>query len=102
MTFHAGIRFDRYEILSRLALGGMADVWLGTYSSGNGFVEHVAVKTILPELAGSPLFVALFEREQRIAIGLNHPNVVPAPDLGGHHGTRYIAMEDIPTPTPRH
>src|SRR5262249_59841772 len=101
MTFHAGIRFDRYEILSRLALGGMADVWLGTYASGNGFVEHVAVKTILPELAGSPLFVALFEREQRVAIGLNHPNVVPALDFGEHDGTRYMAMEYIPGRTLR-
>ena len=43
MAFHAGIRFDRYEILSRLALGGMADVWLGVYSSANGYTEQVAV-----------------------------------------------------------
>jgi serine/threonine-protein kinase len=95
MTFRAGIRFARYEIVSRLALGGMADVWLGLYSGAGGYTEPVAVKTILPELAGSPLITELFERESRIAINLDHPNVVPALDFGEHDGTRYIAMEYI-------
>src|SRR5262249_51703701 len=46
----AGMRIDRYQIVTRLALGGVAEVWLGLVSGAAGFRKQVAVKTILPEL----------------------------------------------------
>ncbi len=82
-----------YSIVSRLATGGMAELFLGKRTGPNGFERPIAVKRILPHLARQPAFVAMFLDEARIAARLSHPNIVKVEDLGQADGELYMAME---------
>lgn len=83
----------RYEILGRLATGGMAEVWLARSKGMAGFEKLVVIKTILPQLAQNPQFVSMFVNEGRLAAMLSHPNCVQIFDLGQEGDVLYIAME---------
>ena len=83
----------RYQVLGRLATGGMAEVWLARSVGIAGFEKLVVLKTILPELASNPQFVAMFVNEARLAAMLSHPNCVQIFDLGQEGDCLYIAME---------
>lgn len=89
-------RLGRYEVIDRLAVGGMAEVFVG-YERGIGGLERLAVvKRILPQLAALPAFVSMFMDEARFVALINHPNVVKIFELEeDEHGTPYIAMEFI-------
>jgi serine/threonine-protein kinase len=84
---------SRYQVLGRLATGGMAEVWLARSVGIAGFEKLVVVKTILPHLARSQQFVTMFINEARLAAMINHPNCVQIFDLGEEGDTLYIAME---------
>ncbi|MDP3153304.1 MAG: serine/threonine-protein kinase [Archangium sp.] len=86
-------KLARYEVLGRLATGGMAEVWLARSLGMAGFEKLVVLKTILPTLAQSPQFVAMFVNEGRLAAMLSHPNCVQIFDLGQEGDWLYIAME---------
>ncbi len=86
-------KLARYEVLGRLATGGMAEVWLARSLGVAGFEKLVVIKTILPALAQSPQFVAMFVNEARLAAMLSHPNCVQIFDLGQEGDWLYIAME---------
>lgn len=86
---------SRYEIVGRLATGGMAEVWLARAKGIAGFEKLVVVKTILPRLAEDPRFVQQFVNEARLAALLGHPNCVQIFDLGQEGTTPFIAMEFI-------
>ncbi|MBL8915844.1 MAG: serine/threonine protein kinase [Archangium sp.] len=88
-------QLSRYEVLGRLATGGMAEVWLARALGVAGFEKLVVVKTILPNLANDPSFVTMFVNEGRLAARLNHPNCVQIFDLGHENGVLYLAMEYI-------
>src|SRR5689334_17739652 len=66
-----------YQVVRKLAEGGMAELFLARGSEG-----VVAVKRILPQYASAPDFVAMFEDEARIAARLDHPNIARALALG--------------------
>lgn len=83
---------DRYEIVSEIARGGMADVYLARDSKLD---RPVALKVLSPELSRDPAFVERFRREAQSAAGLNHPNIVGIFDWGQEHGTSFIVMEYI-------
>ena len=83
---------DRYEIVSEIAHGGMADVYLARDSKLD---RPVALKVLSPELSRDPSFVERFRREAQSAAGLNHPNIVGIFDWGQEHGTSFIVMEYI-------
>jgi serine/threonine-protein kinase len=85
----------KYQLLGRLATGGMAHVWLARSMGPAGFQKLVVLKTILPHLAEDPRWVDMFFHEARVAALLNHPNCVQIFDLGEDNGTPYIAMEFI-------
>jgi len=85
----------RYELLKRLAIGGMAEVFLARQSGPVGFTKLVVLKRILPQLAAQPRFVNMFLDEARLAARFNHPNVVQIYDLGRENDAFYIAMEYI-------
>jgi serine/threonine protein kinase len=87
--------FGKYELLERLAVGGMGEIYLAKQGSKTGIVRHVIVKTLLPENRDSEKFVQQFLDEARIAATLNHPNVVGLIEVGEHEGTIFIAMEYI-------
>ncbi len=82
----------RYEILSRLGVGGMAEVVL---ARDRALGRLVALKLLAPALAGDPLFVERFRREATAIASLNHPGVVVIYDHGVAEGQPYIAMEYV-------
>jgi eukaryotic-like serine/threonine-protein kinase len=87
--------FGKYQLLKKLATGGMAEVWLARQTGIEGFNRHIVVKRILAHLAEDPEFVAMFLQEARIASRFNHPNIAQIYDLGENSGTFFIAMEFI-------
>jgi serine/threonine-protein kinase len=86
--------FGRYEILGRLAFGGMAEIFLARESSGAG-ARHVVIKRVLPNVADDAKFVEMFLNEARLAIQLNHPNICHIYEFGDLEGSYFIAMEWI-------
>jgi serine/threonine-protein kinase len=83
----------RYEVLSRIGAGGMADVYL---ARDQLLGRQVAVKLLHHRFAEDQEFVERFRREASSAAGLSHPNVVAIFDRGEWDGTYYIAMEYLP------
>ncbi len=88
-----GTRLGKYEIIKRLATGGMAEIFLARVSGLPGFQKMVVIKRILPQLATKTDFVEMFLDEARIAATLQHPNVVQMYDVGVVEGNYFIAME---------
>jgi len=85
----------KYELVSRLAMGGMAELFLAREKGMAGLERLVVIKRILPHLSHQKSFVEMFLREARIAARLNHPNIVNIYDLNTSEGAYYIAMEYI-------
>jgi serine/threonine protein kinase len=88
-----GTVLDRYEIVRHVARGGMGSIWLARFEGKHGFTKHVAVKTIVPELAENPQFHAMFLEEARISAKLAHANVAQVLDVGEHGSIVYIVFE---------
>jgi serine/threonine-protein kinase len=91
----APLRLGPYELLRRLATGGMAEVYLARRAGPHGFQKTVAVKRILPQFARDPDFVAMFVDEARVCARLGHPNIVQVFDFGEEDGELYMAMEYV-------
>ena len=86
----------RYEMLFRIASGGMAEVWAARVRGEAGFQKLVAIKRMLPNLAEDEDFVAMFLDEARVAANIASPHVVQTLDLGrDDEGALYIVMELI-------
>jgi serine/threonine-protein kinase len=88
-------RFGKYTLIRKIALGGMAEIFLALQKSMAGFEKLIVVKRILPHLAKDRAFIDLLLAEARIAATLNHPNVAHIYDVGESEGQFYIAMEHI-------
>ena len=89
-------RFGQYEILERIASGGMAELFRARFRGAEGFQKIVAIKKILPHLADDEEFMTMFADEAKLAAQLNHPNIVHIFDLGKIEGGGYfIAMEYV-------
>ena len=86
-------RLGPYELIERIATGGMAEVYLARRAGPHGFQKVFAVKRILPQLAGDAEFVAMFVDEARVCARLCHPNIVQVFDFGEEAGELYMAME---------
>lgn len=89
----------RYEILRKLARGGMATVYLAT---DRRLTRTVAVKVMHNDLGNDQDFVSRFDREARAAARLSHPNVVSVFDQGMDDGRPYMVMEYVEGSTLRH
>ncbi len=84
----------QYRLTSRLATGGMAEVYVGRQISPDGqFGPMVAVKRLLPHLIKDSAIVRMFLNEARITAQIHHPNVVTIFELGQVEGEPFIAME---------
>ncbi|MDI1480631.1 protein kinase [Polyangium sp. y55x31] len=88
-----GSTLGRYEILLRVAKGGMASVWAARLQGSRGFQKTVAIKTMLPDVSDDPDFETMFLDEARVAARIRHPNVVEIFDLGEQDDILYIVME---------
>ncbi len=83
----------RYELQKKIAVGGMAELYLAQVSGVGGFQKQVVVKRILPQLAESEELFRMFLDEARIAATLQHPNVVQVYDSCQEDGEYFMAME---------
>src|SRR5450755_3544009 len=89
------MRLGPYELLRRLATGGMAEVYLARRAGPHGFQKLMALKRILPQFARDADFVAMFVDEARVCARLGHPNIVQVFDFGEQDGELYMAMEFV-------
>ena len=84
----------RYEVLFRLAAGGMAEVFVARQRGEGGFERAVAIKRMLAHLADDDRFVAMFLDEARLAAYISSPNVVSTLDVDlDENGAPFIVMD---------
>jgi eukaryotic-like serine/threonine-protein kinase len=88
-------QFGKYQLLRRLGAGGMAEVFLARSAVAQGLAKLLVIKKIHPAFARSKHFVTMFFDEAKIALGLNHPNIVQVFDFGHVGETYYLAMEYV-------
>ncbi|MER2562738.1 MAG: serine/threonine protein kinase, partial [Myxococcaceae bacterium] len=95
--FDRGRLIGKYEILTRLSMGGMAELYLAFLPGPGGFKKFVAVKQILPDVKRDEAFVKMFLDEARITAAFSHANIGQVFDLGedAESGELYLAMEFI-------
>ncbi len=86
-------RIGRYEVVTPLGTGGMAQVLVARARGPEGLGRLVALKRILPHLTADPAIIQQFLDEARIGLRLSHPNLVTVYDFGEAQGAYYIAME---------
>src|SRR5438046_4059195 len=86
-------RLGRYELLARLATGGMGEIFLARLEGAAGFEKLYVVKRILPHLADDARFRAMLIAEARIASKMSHANICQVYELGDAEGQLYIVME---------
>ncbi len=89
------IRFGKYQLIEKIATGGMAEVYKAKSYGVAGFEKLLVIKKILPHLSRNKDFVGMFINEAKIAVSLNHANVVQVYDLGVVGQDYYMAMEFI-------
>jgi serine/threonine protein kinase len=85
----------RYELLRRLARGGMAELYLARAVGIHGFEKLCVLKLVLPHLAEDREFVEMFLREARIAARLDHPSIAHVSDIGELDGEPFFVMQFI-------
>ena len=95
MSSNRGTRFGKYTLLNRIAVGGMAEVFLARQEGLEGFEKTICIKRIRPHLSSQASFVRMFLNEAKLAAQLNHPNIVQIYDLGRVNDSYFIAMEYI-------
>jgi serine/threonine protein kinase len=83
----------RYELVQRLAEGGMAEVWLATAHGGAGFTRRVAVKQLFPREQDGGAFERMFLDEARITSRLHHAGIVGILDYGVEAGRAFQVLE---------
>ena len=88
-------KFGKYLLLEKLAAGGMAEVYLAKSAGANGVNKFVAIKRILPHLSTNQDFVEMFKQEAKVAVNLNHSNIVSIYEFGIEKGQFFIVMEFV-------
>jgi len=87
------VPFGKYQLLERIAVGGMAEIFLARQAEGPA--KTLVIKRIRPHLSRQTAFVKMFINEAKLAAQLNHRNVVQIYDLGKIGESYFIAMEHI-------
>ena len=86
-------KFAGYDVLGRLALGGMAEILLTRHANTDGDHRFMVVKRILPHFEQDNDFVQMFLDEARIGMQLKHPNIIQFHQFGADEGSHFIVME---------
>ena len=92
------MRFGGYELIEKIGVGGMAEVFRARTLSTEGVERTLVIKKILPEFAANQTFIRMLVAEARVSSLLNHANIVQIFELGEIDGQYYIAMEYVPGP----
>jgi serine/threonine protein kinase len=85
----------KYQLIKRIAIGGMSEIYLASQGGLDGFERAVIVKVIREDLDTENEVKEMFLDEARIAACLKHPNIVHLYDVGRDQGNAYLAMEYI-------
>ena len=91
-----GKKFGRFDLLERIGVGGMAEVWKARVAGVGGFEKILVLKKILPAFAQNKTFIQMLLAEARLCAVLQHANIVQTYENGEIEGQYYIAMEYVP------
>ncbi len=91
--------FGPYRIVRKIAVGGMAEIYLARQRAIEGLERTVVLKRILPTYIDNPEFVTMFLDEARLLAALSHPNIAQVLDLGKIEDSYYLVMELVRGPT---
>ena len=83
----------RYKLISRIAIGGMGEVW---QAKDEVILRDVAIKILKPEYLGDPGFLERFRTEARHAARVNHEGIANVFDYGEDSGSAFLVMELVP------
>ncbi len=86
---------QRYQVIERIAAGGMAEVYRGESAGIEGFRKKVAIKRVLPKLSANRDFINMFLDEARLCAYLSHSKCVQVFDIGQAAGSHFIVMEFV-------
>lgn len=88
-------QFGKYLLIEKVAAGGMAEIYLARTGAANGLNKFFAIKRILPQFSTNEDFVAMFKEEAKVAINLNHSNVVSIYDFGIEKQQFFLVMDYV-------
>ncbi|HTJ44763.1 MAG TPA: serine/threonine-protein kinase [Kofleriaceae bacterium] len=89
------IPLGRYQLVERLAVGGMAELFLATAPGEHGFAKQIVIKRLLPHLARETTYNAMFIDEAKLTARLVHPKIAQTYELGRVDDSLFIAMEYV-------
>jgi serine/threonine protein kinase len=95
MSLQPGEQFGRYELVSWLGRGGMAETYRARLLGEAGVTKPVLIKKVLPEFINDQAFIAMFISEARISATLSHGNIAQVYDFGRVDGDYFLAMEFV-------
>src|SRR3954469_10730245 len=93
--FPKGQRLGKYQLIRRLAVGGMAEIYLAQASGLEGFEKLIVIKRILPQHALDPQLRRMFLDEARLMATLTHPHITQVYDVGAEGDAPFFAMEYV-------
>jgi len=95
MTSFEPVKFGKYLLLDRIAVGGMAELYRAMMTGAEGFEKLIAIKKLLSHLTTQENLVNAFVEEAKLAALLQHQNIVQIYDFGSMDGDYFIAMEHL-------
>ncbi len=87
------MQLGRYRLLRKLAVGGMAEVYLAQATGADAVARPIVLKRMLPRFTGEDAFVQMFLDEAELAASLHHPNLCQVFDIGSQVGNHFFTME---------
>jgi serine/threonine protein kinase len=87
--------FDNYQLLSKIATGGMAEIFLAKHKNSPVNSMPIAIKKILRQYSSNNQLIKMFLSEARIICNINHENIVKIYDFGKYDDQYFIAMEYV-------
>lgn len=88
-------KFDNYQLLSKIATGGMAEIFLAKHVNSPVNSMPIAIKKVLKKYSDNPTLVKMFLAEARIICNISHENIVKIYDFGKFEDQYFIAMEYV-------
>ncbi len=95
MNLQPGTKLGKYDLIRRIGVGGMAELYLASTRGIEGFEKLVALKRILPHFADNDEVLSMFLDEARLAAALNHQNIAQVNDIGVEGNSYFIVMEYV-------
>ncbi len=90
-----GTSYGRFELIRKIAAGGMAEIFLGRQWGEGGFFRDVVIKRLFQNFVEHEPTLRMFHYEARLLAHLSHPNIPQVFDLGFADGTWFLAMEYV-------